>query len=331
MMDVDLDLDRRTSPESVDRSEGSDRANTTINAVASTAPNPGGKTPHSANTASGSASRRSHSTPGSGAYNCLACYQRKTKCDRRLDGCSNCSKAGVTCTYPPQRNAAPQKRGPYNKAVVKKNEELEQKILALEATVQDLNKKMQDRSRELSVELQGTSISTNRPGQGIPTPVEDVIFANDLPPSKSGSRDNGSGDFSTRASSSTSLAGEMTLPSVSWFDFVNKVRTFLPHMESVYKLTSASLTTDLGMLRVIMTFAEMTLQVVLATTTDSGWLLTRLVVPNSILTLRQSTNIGPSSRRGSTLFLKSYTFPHLKSTSLGARPFQMIQLLAWTL
>jgi hypothetical protein len=223
MMDVDLDLGRRASPESVDRPEGSDKANATISAVASTTTNPGAKTAHGANAASGSASRRNHITPGSGAYNCLACYQRKTKCDRRLDGCSNCSKAGVTCTYPPQRNAAPQKRGPYNKAVVKKNEELEQKILALEATVQDLNKKMQDRSRELSVELQGTSISTSRPGQGIPTPVEDVIFANDLPVGKSGSRDNGSSDFSTRVNSSANLAGEMTLPSVSWFDFVNKV------------------------------------------------------------------------------------------------------------
>jgi hypothetical protein len=257
MMDVDFDLDRRASPESVDRFKGSDKANTTSNAVVSTTSNPSTKTPHSANVTSiGSASRRSHITPGSGAYNCIACYHRKIKCDRRLDGCSNCTKAGITCIYTPQRNVAMQKRGPYSKSVVKKNEELEQKILALEATVQNLNKKIHNRSLELSVELQGTSISMTRPGQGIPTPMEDVIFANDLRVSKSGSRDNGSSDSSTReegatrlrASNSNGTAGDFAKYSTGPFETtLNKFRSRVTELRKTAGSDTSSMQSSLVM------------------------------------------------------------------------------------
>ncbi len=92
------------------------------------------------------------SPPRVAPSNCAGCYRRKIKCDRQLDGCFNCAKANVKCTYPRQEQTVRQKRGPYHKdPSKKKNFGFEQKISALEEKLKDLTEKLQSGRDKTSV------------------------------------------------------------------------------------------------------------------------------------------------------------------------------------
>ena len=42
-------------------------------------------------------------------YSCVTCRARKVKCDRIINGCTGCKKAGVHCIYTPRRTQQSQK------------------------------------------------------------------------------------------------------------------------------------------------------------------------------------------------------------------------------
>jgi hypothetical protein len=153
--------------------------------------------------------RRSDSRAKSiAASNCQGCYQRKTKCDRRMEGCSNCAKLSVVCAYPSHKNTTSQKRGPYNKDLVRRNLELDKKIATLEATVQRLNN-----------QAHGTSAAA----QGLPATQSENPLTPESEQSRSGVQDNADDNLLNGGSARSDFGNDFTLPSISWDKFVTKV------------------------------------------------------------------------------------------------------------
>jgi len=140
--------------------------------------------------------------------NCQGCYQRKTKCDRRIEGCSNCDKLSAVCVYPSHKSTTSQKRGPYNKDLVRKNLELEKKLATLEATVQRLNN-------------QGHG--TRGAAQGLPTTQSENPLTPQSEQSRPSVQDNADGNPLNGGNAMSDFGNDFTLPSIPWDKFVTKV------------------------------------------------------------------------------------------------------------
>lgn len=140
--------------------------------------------------------------------NCQGCYQRKTKCDRRIEGCSNCAKLSAVCVYPSHKIPTSHKRGPYNKDLVRKNLELEKKLATLEATIQRLNSS-----------AHGTSEAT----QGLPTTQSGKPITPESEQSTSGVQEDVGGILANGRSVTGDFGDDFLLPSISWDKFGTKV------------------------------------------------------------------------------------------------------------
>ncbi|KAL3424905.1 fungal specific transcription factor domain-containing protein [Phlyctema vagabunda] len=156
---------------------------------------------------------------GSASHNCLACYQKKTKCDRKAEGCANCSRSGVDCTYSSQKSSGPQKRGPYNKDIVRRNLELEQKITALQSTVEKLGSLLEKGKHE---PVQGGIISQRNLSPGQRTMTEESVHSSTTPSRANGNKEGDGDHLLNNSISSLDYTTQRSLPSISWDDFVGK-------------------------------------------------------------------------------------------------------------
>ena len=157
------------------------------------------------------------SPPRVAASNCAGCYRRKIKCDRQLDGCFNCSKANVKCTYPRQEHTVRQKRGPYHKdPSKKKNSGFEQKILALEEKLKDLSEKLQNGKKK------GFGI-TNNSGSPREQSSCEGTFCTDFPPTNRN-------ESPIRKRKAPRIYGEsdLSLDCSLWSDFGSRVGNPIP-------------------------------------------------------------------------------------------------------
>ena len=77
-------------------------------------------------------------TQGPTSGSCDPCRRRKLKCDRTLDGCSNCKVTEAICCYPSVHETGRKKRGPYRKGKTKNEIELERTVRTLEAKNESL-------------------------------------------------------------------------------------------------------------------------------------------------------------------------------------------------
>lgn len=69
---------------------------------------------------------------------CVVCHRRKVKCDRRVEGCGNCIKAGAGCIYPQSKVSLKRARtrpSLHSKESTDRERELERKLKVLEAKV----------------------------------------------------------------------------------------------------------------------------------------------------------------------------------------------------
>ena len=77
------------------------------------------------------ASTQSPAKPGTA---CLGCRQRKLKCTREHEGCSNCLKSDLPCIYPAPETGVKRKRGPYKKNKPLRERHLDDLVKYLEPT-----------------------------------------------------------------------------------------------------------------------------------------------------------------------------------------------------
>jgi hypothetical protein len=114
----------------------------------------------------------------------------------------------TACTYQSHKSTTPQKRGPYNKDLLRKNLELEQKVATLEATIQTLPR-------------QGPKGSVI-----VPVESQEQVESPRSPPylqSRPQFREHTNGSSSNKNSAAGESADDFTLPSISWDNFVTKV------------------------------------------------------------------------------------------------------------
>lgn len=103
---------------------------------------------------------------------CVTCHRRKVKCDRRVEGCENCVKAGAVCIYPQSKVSLKRARTrPSLRSMESTNREreLERKLKALEAKVHFLTNTttggdITNRSSNVTVGQQPEARSVQRHG-----------------------------------------------------------------------------------------------------------------------------------------------------------------------
>lgn len=104
---------------------------------------------------------------------CVICHRRKVKCDRRVEGCGNCIKAGAGCIYPQAKVSLQRFRtrpSPHSKEATNRERELERKLKALEAKVHlltntTIRSDILNDSASVTVELQPKTGAVQRHGK----------------------------------------------------------------------------------------------------------------------------------------------------------------------